>query len=53
LITIFINNVSLLGGVCYICWLVSKLITIYMICKYSKLTDKKVEYITKMIGKNK
>jgi hypothetical protein len=55
LLEVFLRLISagIIGGVCYILWLVLKLIVTHMICKHPELTNEKVKYITNMISKNK
>lgn len=36
----------------FIYQIVARLVCVYLICKHPELSDKKVEYITKMMSKN-
>lgn len=40
---------GLFGFICYVLWIVCKLIVTAMICKHPELSDEKVKYITHMI----
>ena len=40
-------------GVCYLGWLLLKLIVAILICRHPELSNEKVKYITRMIAKDK
>lgn len=47
------GSCGLYGFIGYCIWNVTKIIIATIICKHPELSDKKVEYLTRMITKNK
>nr|DAX07987.1 MAG TPA: hypothetical protein [Bacteriophage sp.] len=52
---ILTNVIRVLGcaGICYLGYLGLKLVVTILICKHPELSEKKVQYITRMVTKDK
>ncbi len=54
LFNLVILTLKVLGcsGLCYVLYIISKLVTVNLVCKHPELTDAKVKYITSMMSKD-